>query len=462
MTSTLRSASATAPSRDASPAAWYALAVLTLVTLFGYVDRGILVLLAEPIRLKLGLSDLQLGLLQGTGVAVFAALASYPLGWLADRFDRRIVLAGCLLFWSAAVLACGLAQDFLQLLVAGALVGAGEAGLVPIVYSLIPDLFRDKKRQLANSVFALASTASGALALALCGQVIAGVESLRHLLPAGMQAMDGWRLSFFAAALPAPVMMLLIATIAVQRGRRPPARDLAAAENPSTGAANSVTHAHALVPYLKQHAQTFFCFHVGVGFAVFGFSAVGAWLAVIYMRVYGQTAAQVGAAMGTTALVATALGFAISVFGVRYFAGVGVKLNVRALWTACLTTVAIDLALVFTTSAQQMYAIQGVHTVLLTAASMLYPTALQSLAPSHLRARVVAIQSVVGLAFAALAPPAVGLLSDHLKHLPNGIIVAAVGVAVPAMLIAAALLFWCERGYERTVDAGKRMDEALP
>jgi hypothetical protein len=100
--------------------------------------------------------------------------------------------------------------------------------------------------------------------------------------------------------------------------------------------------------------------------------------------------------------------------------------------------------------------------MLLTAASMLYPTALQSLAPSHLRARVVAIQSVVGLAFAALAPPTVGLLSDQLKHLPNGIIVAAVGVAVPAMLISAALLFWCERSYEQTVEAGKRADEATP
>ncbi len=449
-----------APMRDASPAAWYALAVLTLVTLFGYVDRGIFVLLAEPIRLKLGLSDLQLGLLQGTGVALFAALASFPLGWLADRFDRRVVLAGCLVFWSAAVVACGLAQNFAQLLVAGALVGAGEAGLVPIVYSLIPDLFRDRKRQLANSVFALASTASGALALALCGQVIAGVESFRPLLPAGMEALDGWRLSFFAAALPAPVMVLLIATIAVQRGHR------AAATGPagesSAAAADGSSRVHALIPYLKQHAQTFFSFHVGVGFAVFGFSAVGAWLAVIYMRVYGQTSAQVGAAMGATALVATALGFAISVYGVRYFAAVGVKLNVRALWTACLITVATDLALVFTTSPQQMYAIQGLHTVLLTAASMLYPTALQSLAPSHLRARVVAIQSVVGLAFGALAPPSVGLLSDQLKHLPNGIIVAAVGVAVPAMLISAALLFWCERGYEQTVEAGRRADEAMP
>jgi len=444
------------PQRDASPAAWYALGVLTLVTLFGYVDRGIFVLLAEPIRLKLGLSDLQLGLLQGTGVAIFAALASYPLGWLADRFDRRIVLSGCLLFWSAAVVACGLAQNFEQLLVAGALVGAGEAGLVPIVYSLIPDLFRDKKRQLANSVFALASTASGSLALAICGQLIAGVESFRGVLPAGMQGLDGWRLSFFAAALPAPLMVLLIATIAVRRGRRAAAAPAATAAESAQGTAL----AQPLIPYLKQHAQTFFCFHVGVGFAVFGFSAVGAWLAVIYMRVYGQSAAQVGAAMGTTALLATAIGFALSIYGVRYFAGVGVKLNVRALWTACLTTVAIDIALVFTTSPQQMYAIQGVHTVLLTAASMLYPTALQSLAPSHLRARVVAIQSVVGLAFAALAPPSVGLLSDHLKHLPNGIIVAAVGVAVPAMLISAALLFWCERSYEQSVDAGKRADEA--
>jgi MFS family permease len=80
--------------------------------MFALVDRQILVLLAEPIRKHLALSDLQRGLLQGAGIAIFAALATYPLGWLADRFDTRLVLKGCIAAWSTAVAACGLAQTF--------------------------------------------------------------------------------------------------------------------------------------------------------------------------------------------------------------------------------------------------------------------------------------------------------------------------------------------------------------
>ena len=69
--------------------AWYALGVLTVVLLFATVDRAVLILLAQPVKESLGLSDLQLGLVQGTGIAVFAALATFPLGWLADKIGRR-------------------------------------------------------------------------------------------------------------------------------------------------------------------------------------------------------------------------------------------------------------------------------------------------------------------------------------------------------------------------------------
>jgi MFS family permease len=194
--------------------AWYALAVLVATNLFAMVDRQIFLLLAEPIRKALALSDLQLGLLQGTGIALFTALASYPLGWLSDRLDRRWVLASCIAVWSAAVLACGMAQDFVQLLLASALVGAGEAGLGPIVYALIPLLFFGAQRQLANSIFAVTAVGGGALALALSGQLVTWVESARPSLPMALQGLEGWRLSFFAAAMPAPLMILLVLTIA--------------------------------------------------------------------------------------------------------------------------------------------------------------------------------------------------------------------------------------------------------
>jgi predicted MFS family arabinose efflux permease len=431
--------------------AWYALAVLTLVSLFAFVDRGVLVLQAEVIRRQLGLSDLQLGILQGTAVSLFAAAASYPLGWLADRFDRRRVLIGCVVFWSLAVVGAGLAQGYGQLVLACALVGAGEAGLVPLVYALIPDLFPEKRRQLANSIYTLGSGAASAAALALCGQVIGWVEAWRPALPAAMQALDGWRLSFFAVALPAPLMVLLITTIALQSGGHG-GRQMAGSEP------------HATVPmrpFVRQHQRMFVCFIGGVGLTTFGFNAVGSWVAVIYIRVFGQTAQQVGAVLGSVALVGTAVGFLISVFGVRWFGSrLDGRLQVRALGLAALSAALLFMLMPLAGSATQMYAIHGVYIALAYAAIMLYPTVLQGMVPRRMRARLVAITGVVGAIATACASPATGMVSDHFGHLSNGLLVAAVVVAVPALLAAVALFFLCERSYVQTAAAAARADAA--
>ena len=101
---------------DATAASWYGLAALTLITLFSVADRQVFVLQAEIIRVQLALTDFQLGMLQGLGVSLSVAIATYPIGWLADRYDRRWVLAACIMLWSLAVAACGLAQGYACLL----------------------------------------------------------------------------------------------------------------------------------------------------------------------------------------------------------------------------------------------------------------------------------------------------------------------------------------------------------
>lgn len=464
-------ASPQGPPRNSTAAAWYALGVLTLVTLLAFVDRGVLVLQAEVIRKAFALSDLQLGFLQGTGVAIFAALASYPLGWLADRFDRRMVLAGSVLFWSAAVVASGLAQNYGQLLLASALVGAGEAGLVPIVYALIPDLFPREKRQAANSIYALASTATGGLAMVLTGQVVGSVELFRHYLPGALQALDGWRLAMFAAAAPAPLMVMFIATIVIRHRERAAAATIApvpaaGSEAPmvadvAAAAVPAARLAQPFLPYAGQHWQTFGCFFGGMALTVFGMQAVGGWLAVIYLRVFGQTPQQVGAALGVIGVGATALGFALSLWVVRRFGPtMGPSLNMRVVSLSALVLAASFGAMVFATSATQMYAIQGFYITLITTATMLAPTIVQGIAPRHLRARSTSIMTVITTSSAAAAPPVTGLVSDQFKHLHNGLMVAAALVAVPALLLAALLFFRGERVYEATAQTARRIDEA--
>jgi MFS family permease len=453
---TAGSGSQTASADRAPVSAWYALGVLTLVTLFAFIDRGVLVLQAEVIRKEFNLTDLQLGFLQGTGVAIFAALASYPLGWLADRFDRRVVLAGSVIFWSAAVVASGFAQNYEQLLLASALVGAGEAGLVPIVYALIPDLFPEKKRQTANSIYALASTVTGGLALAMTGQVVGNVDAVRGLLPVAWQAVDGWRVAMFLVAAPAPVLVMLIASIVVQRRADQALRKVAAIANPAAPAA-------PFLPYFKQHWQAFVCFFGAMGLVVFGNSAVGTWLAVIYQRVYGQTPQQLGAALGTIGILSTAVGFALSIWVVRRFGpAMGPRLNMRVLVLSSLVLAASFTAMVFATRVEHMYGIQAFYIALITTATMLAPTVVQTLAPGHLRARVTSIMTVITASSAAAAPPVAGFVSDQFKHLSNGLIFSSALVAVPSLSLAAFLFYLGEKRYEKTALAARKIDEERP
>ena len=77
--------------------AWYAVAILTIANVSGFVDRQILSLLVEPIKRDLKVTDTQVSLLMGLGFVVFYSLLGLPIGRWVDRGHRpRIVALGAL------------------------------------------------------------------------------------------------------------------------------------------------------------------------------------------------------------------------------------------------------------------------------------------------------------------------------------------------------------------------------
>ena len=95
-----------------------------------FVDRSILSLLLEPIKLELALSDSQLGC-SGLAFALFYTFLGIPIAALADRRSRVKILAVSMVIWSAMTALCGLATNFWMLLMARIGVGVGEAGASP-------------------------------------------------------------------------------------------------------------------------------------------------------------------------------------------------------------------------------------------------------------------------------------------------------------------------------------------
>lgn len=199
--------------RDDEPGAiaeWYIVAILTLVYVFNFVDRQIISVLQEPMRAELGLSDTQLGALQGLTFALFYVSMGIPLARWADVGVRRDVVALAVGIWSVMTALCGIAQSFTQLLVARIGVGIGEAGGSPPSHSIISDLFPPGRRALPLAVYSSGITFGVFLAY-----VFGGWVSDRF----------GWRTVFIALGLPGVVLALLVrATVREPvRGRYDPA-----------------------------------------------------------------------------------------------------------------------------------------------------------------------------------------------------------------------------------------------
>ena len=72
-------------SAPVSARAWFTLAILVLMLVLSYLDRGLIALLVKPIKESFQVSDVQIGLLYGMAFGLFYAFFSFPLGWLADR-----------------------------------------------------------------------------------------------------------------------------------------------------------------------------------------------------------------------------------------------------------------------------------------------------------------------------------------------------------------------------------------
>lgn len=152
------------------------MALLIAAYTLNFIDRQIVGILAEPIKLDLSLSDSQLGWLGGTAFALFYTFLAIPIARRADRGDRSIILTAGLALWSLATGLCGLAANFMQLFLARMSVGIGEAAGVAPAYSLIADLFPAERRARALALFSLGIPVGSALGIIFGGLIAAQVS----------------------------------------------------------------------------------------------------------------------------------------------------------------------------------------------------------------------------------------------------------------------------------------------
>lgn len=418
---------------DRGSASW-SLAVLVLLGLYTYMDRQVIGLQAEPIRHALALGDAQLGLVQGAAVGLVTAIACYPLGWLADRGDRRRVLAACLVAWCVGVALCGAATSFAALLLASALVGAAEAGLLPIAYAAIPEWFEGRRRQVANSTFVFLGRLSAGLMIIASGALIHAIDTGRATLPGWLQDVPTWRLALVATALPGLLLVPLVLRLAPMRARA------------------SVQPRGGVVAALRSHPASFAAILAGAGLLSLGANALGAFVPVAAARAWDLPPFDAGRGMGAAALAGALAALAITALLARL---TDVARRHESAMGAAAMALAVAagaaLALPMAWSAATFFALFGLGLAGTMTAVMLLPTALQPLCPSPVRVRLMSLFVATTLVLGSAGPLAVGALSDGLGGSGRALITAMSGVALVAYALAAMVL---ARGARRAAAHG--------
>ena len=172
---------------------YYALALVTLLNFLNYIDRFVLAAVLPRVKTELVLTDFQLGLLANAFLVAYF-LTSPVFGVLGDRLSRPRLMAAGVSAWSVATAAAGLTRNFVQLLIARAWVGVGEAAYATISPALLSDYFPRAQRGRAFSIFYVAIPVGAAAGFLLGG-------ALEHAF--------GWRAAFYAVGLPGVALSLL-------------------------------------------------------------------------------------------------------------------------------------------------------------------------------------------------------------------------------------------------------------
>ena len=273
--------------------AWFVVGVLVLANISSWIDRQILNLLVPTIRADLGVSMTEMGYLIGLPFAIFFAFAGFPIARLADRGNRRNIIAAGIATWSVMTALCGLAGSYVRLLLARIGVGVGEASLQGPATSLISDYFPRERFSTAMGVYAMAVFIGAGLAYILGGWVIgiASAQAAWNVPLVGL--LRPWQVVFLFVGLPGVLVALLMLAV-----REPPR---------TTPAVVGVPYAR-LFGYMRANARTFTILNVGYGLSSAVNIGIAAWLATFLIQKHGWTEQRAGLVMGSLTITIGALG----------------------------------------------------------------------------------------------------------------------------------------------------------
>ena len=251
------------------------------MNLLNYIDRYSFFAVGTQIKRDLAIDDKWYGVLGGSFMIVYTIISPL-MGWLGDRYNRRMLLAGGVGLWSLATVGTAFSTDFYHMFFWRALLGVGEASYGVIAPALLADIFAVEKRGPGH------------------GNLLPG-PAHRHgdsgsSSPGGSRRTGAGRPSSSSSACPGSWPPLA-------GPGDPPTRAAGASEGKTVRREGRPAAGSAITPSLFK-TQTFVYNTAGMAAATFATGAYAAWGSTFYQRVRGMSLKEANDSIGLLLAVA--------------------------------------------------------------------------------------------------------------------------------------------------------------
>jgi MFS family permease len=425
--------------------ATYCLGLLFVAYIFSFIDRQILALLVGPIREDFGITDFQYSLLQGAAFALLYTFAGLPLGRLADKHSRKMILFVSVSFWSIMTVACGLTKNFTQLFLARMGVGAGEAGLAPPAYSLILDSFRPSHVGYAMSIYKLGVKVGGGLALIIGGVLYdfyAGFDALTLPL---FGAIQPWQATLITVGAPGLLIGALMLTV-----NEPTRKGMAEHDGEPAGQ----IPLKDVAGFIWARKRLYLSLFLGSScMAMAGYGAA-AWYPEFFTRNYGFSKSAAGMWFGTIILVAGSLGVMFGAWLANRLAARGhTDSYVRAIMLTAVAAIIPAVAAPLAGSPTLTLIILGPATLLSGSYLGVMAVSFVVITPNQMRGQLTAVYIfVTNILGMAVGTSVLAAFTDFLYR-DDALLHYSIATSVAIFYPAAALLFWyCLPAYRKAAE----------
>jgi MFS family permease len=422
--------------------AWYVLGVICFGYVFAFMDRTIIGLLAPDIQKDFDLNDTQMGLLQGMAFAIFYTIFGIPLGWFADRFNRKWLLTGGMTVWSLLTAACGMASGFMPLFVLRMGVGVGESTLNPCSSSLISDHFPPEKRARAFGFYVMSTAFAGVISYILAGTLIAALRGYETIPVPLLGDLKPWQVTMVMVGL----LGLLPALMLAFTVKEPVRLGKVAADK--AGATWAETRA-----FLLLNKKALGLFLVAAALVILEIYGGAYWHPSLFIRVHGWTASE-------TAFYLLVVQSVIGIFSAytsgsvtNYFKRKGVQ---EAVWMTamigCIGCTVFGTLGVIAPTPELALPLLWAKSLFINYPSAAAMTAINEVTPNEHRGLTTAFYVVLtGLVAQGLGPLSVGLLTDFVFADPKMIGYSLGSIVFVTGCLGAICLLWCRGAYREAL-----------